>query len=336
MESPGSRAESRISRELPAGTLDALETRLSPTSLRTLLMAVARARSERVRPADLIDRWQSDRFVRPSATDPRPLAELEAGLWRLLPPEVAGIELSPVAPLGTSAAIASVSQNRIVSTARGTEVVSDSTTALAIEAATRRRGRGPSGQVELAAAHRLLRAQQFGPGVSPHFRLFALVSSARDTGTARTESRLLRRHIRYWLDVLLDVIPDEQPRVEVTCWPEGRAARQTHDAIRQWVDEQNLGEWVVEAPDRSHARGYYEGIALRLSAHGGDVELGDGGLTSWTAQLLGDAKERCLVSCISTERLLELAPEPQQINPNRTLYRTEAPERHSGAGQPLL
>ena len=63
---------------------------------------------------------------------------------------------------------------------------------------------------------------------------------------------------------------------------------------------------MVEVPGRSHARGYYEGIALRISGHGGDVELGDGGLTTWTAQLLGDAKERCLVSCIATERLLAL------------------------------
>ena len=301
------RAERRVSGDLPAGARETLETGLSPADLHTLLMAVARARSERVRPADLMGRWRSDRFVRPASTDPRRLAELEARLWRLLPADVAGVDLSPVAPLGTSAAVAPVSQNRIVSTARGTEVVSDSTTALALEAATRRREQAPSGQVDLAAAHRLLRAQEFGAGVSSHFRLFALVSSARDTGTAQTESRLLKAHIRYWLDVLLDVIPAAQPRVEMTCWPDGPAAVQARDTIRAWVDDQGFNSLVVDVPGRTHARGYYEGIALRIAAHGGDFELGDGGLTTWTAQLLGDAKERCLVSCISTERLLELA-----------------------------
>jgi hypothetical protein len=30
-------------------------------------------------------------------------------------------------------------------------------------------------------------------------------------------------------------------------------------------------------------------------------------LTAWTAQLANDAKERCLVSCIATERLTTVA-----------------------------
>jgi hypothetical protein len=253
-----------------------------------------------------MSRWESDRFVRPAVSDPRALAELEVRLWRLLPADVAGVELSPVAPLGTSAVVASVSQNRIVSTARGTEVVSDSTTALAVEAASRRREQPRSGQVDLAACHRLLRAQKFDAGAFAHFRLFALVSSARDTGTAQTESRLLKTHIRYWVDVLLDVIPAARPRVEVTCWPEGRAAVQTRDALREWIDDEGLDSLVVEVPGRTHARRYYEGIALRIAGQAGDVDLGDGGLTTWTAQLLGDSKERCLVSCMSMERLLGL------------------------------
>jgi hypothetical protein len=306
VERSGERAEERVSREVPAGAREALEAGLKPSDLHTLLMAVARTRAERVRPSDLMSRWQSDRFVRPAVSDPRALAELEARLWRLLPSDVAGVELSPVTPLGTSAAVSSVSQNRIVSTARGTEVVSDSTTALAIEAASRRREQSRSGHVDLAACHRLLRAQQFGAGAFPHFRLFAVVSSARDTGTAQTESRLLKKHLRYWLDVLLDVIPAARPRVEVTYWADGRAAVQTREAIREWIDEQGLTSLVVEVPGRTHARAYYEGIALRITGHAGDVDLGDGGITTWTAQLLGDAKERCLVSCISMERLLEL------------------------------
>jgi hypothetical protein len=49
--------------------------------------------------------------------------------------------------------------------------------------------------------------------------------------------------------------------------------------------------------------------ALRITARdgGGEVELGDGGFTDWTAQLTGDAKERCLISCLATERLTALA-----------------------------
>jgi len=33
---------------------------------------------------------------------------------------------------------------------------------------------------------------------------------------------------------------------------------------------------------------------------------GDGGFTGWTTALTADAKERCLISCIATERLTQL------------------------------
>lgn len=38
-----------------------------------------------------------------------------------------------------------------------------------------------------------------------------------------------------------------------------------------------------------------------------EIELGDGGGTTWTGQLMGNAKERCFVSCIATERLAALS-----------------------------
>jgi hypothetical protein len=37
-------------------------------------------------------------------------------------------------------------------------------------------------------------------------------------------------------------------------------------------------------------------FALRIAADHGQTECGDGGFTTWTAQLANDAKERCLVS----------------------------------------
>ena len=54
---------------------------------------------------------------------------------------------------------------------------------------------------------------------------------------------------------------------------------------------------------------YYTDLAFKITvdAMGHEVELGDGGLTGWTAALMNDAKERCLISCIATERLAALA-----------------------------
>jgi hypothetical protein len=276
--------------------------------LRSLLIDVAAARAAEVRPSDVVARWHRDRFVRPAGSDPRRVSEVEVGLWQLLPGEFVGVELSPVAPIGSCTAVAPVSQNRIVTTTRLTEVVSDSANALAIEAAVRRLEQSPDEQVHLAASHRQLRAQVFGPGAASHFRLFTLVSSARDTGSARTETELLRRHLTFWTDVLELRARHRRPQIELTAFDHQVIAERLADTILPTHRSDVVP--LVEDPNRQRGRGYYTGLAMRLSADAGALELGDGGLTTWTAQLMGNAKERCLVSCIATERLADLAEHP--------------------------
>ncbi|MGW5668015.1 hypothetical protein [Micromonospora sp. NPDC003776] len=292
-----SNAERRVWAALPAGARAALAG-LPAADLRTLLMTVARDRAVTVRPADVLRRWREDRFVRPADVDPRALARVEARLWELLPADVAGVELSPVAPLGTCTAVAPVSQHRIVSTMRGTEVVSDPTNALAVEAAVRRR-RGD--EVHLAAVHRVLRAQDFGPGASAHFRLFTLVSSARDAGSGRTEAGLLVRHLTFWRTALADLAPAAAPRLHLTVL-DPVVGERLADTVRPALPAH--GVRLHDEPDRERGRGYYRAAALRLTLAEGTLEIGDGGFTDWTARLRGDVKERCLVSCLATERLV--------------------------------
>ena len=117
-------AADRVWAALPAGTRSMLTEGLSPTDLQSLLLDLARARAARVDPPRLVRRWVEDRFVSPSRVDPRRLAALVARVWDLLPTEFVGTELSPVAPLGTCAAVGATDQNRIVSTVRTSEVVS--------------------------------------------------------------------------------------------------------------------------------------------------------------------------------------------------------------------
>ncbi|MBG6103546.1 hypothetical protein IW249_003960 [Micromonospora vinacea] len=296
-ELPG--AERRVWAAMPAGTRTALAG-LSGADLRTLLLGLARDRAATVRPPEVVRRWREDRFVRPARADPRALARVEARMWQLLPADVAGVELSPVVPVGTCSAVAPVSQNRIVTTMRASEVLSDPTNALAIEAAVRRRRQS---EVHLAAAHRVLRAQDFGSEASAHFRLFALVSSARDTGSGRTEARLLVRHLTYWRTVLAELAPAAAPQLHITTFDDRVIRERLADTVRPAL----AGDVVplVDEPERSRGRGYYTGCALRITALDGSLEIGDGGLTDWTARLSGDAKERCLVSCLATERLID-------------------------------
>ncbi|MBQ1012502.1 hypothetical protein KBX53_16365 [Micromonospora sp. M51] len=292
-------AERRVWTAMPTGTRAALAG-LSGADLRTLLLGVARDRAATVRPPEVVRRWREDRFVRPARADPRLLAQVEARMWQLLPADVAGVELSPVVPVGTCSVVAPVSQNRILTTMRASEVLSDPTNALAVEAAVRRRRQD---EVHLAAAHRVLRAQDFGSDASAHFRLFALVSSARDTGAGGTEARLLVRHLTYWRTVLAELAPAAVPQLHVTHFDDQAVRERLADTVRPALAGGAVP--LVDEPERTRGRGYYTGCALRISLLGGDLEIGDGGLTDWTARLTGDAKERCLVSCLATERLAD-------------------------------
>jgi hypothetical protein len=248
-----------------------LGDQLSPTDLQTLLLDLMRSRSVRVDPARLMRRWTEDRFVRPATVDPRELARLVARIWDLLPADFTGVELSTVAPLGASAAVGPVDQNRILTTVRSSEVVSDPTNVLALEAAVRRRG--TASDVHLATHHRVLRAQRFAAGASSHFTLFALVSSGRDRGSSATELDFLALHLGAWRTLL-----------DATLGPDRFTVSYTDGAP------------------------YYAGLRFKIMAEtpDGPQEIGDGGLTDWTAKLRADAKERCLISCVSTERWLKL------------------------------
>src|SRR5215470_18593282 len=151
----------RVWSRLPREAREALREGLSPTDLQTLLIDVAQTRARAVTPARLMDRWSNDRFCRPTSADPRALAAVESVVWSLLPATFVPVELSPLAPLGTTSALTPIDQNRVVATIRGTEVLSDPTNALAIEAATRRVGQDRHDRVDLATSHRVVRAQHF-------------------------------------------------------------------------------------------------------------------------------------------------------------------------------
>lgn len=294
------RPADRVWSRLPAGAREVLADDLSPTDLQSLLLDLARIRAHRVGPARLRERWEQDRFCTPSATDPRRLAETDAALWRLLPAEFEGVALSPVAPLGTCSGTAEVDQNRVLSTVRSSEVVSDATNVLALEAAARRRR--SEDPVHLAACHRVLRTQPFPPPALAHFELFSLVSSARDRGSARTEAELLVSHLGFWSRVIAALLGGVG-RIDLTVIDGGAVRERVDDTVRPALGDAE----VRDAPNRTQAIGYYRAAAFKITAGpDGDLELGDGGFTGWTSALMDDAKERCLVSCISTERLTEL------------------------------
>lgn len=290
----------------------ALEHELDPSDLNTLLIDVARTRAGRATPARLMKRWHDDRYVQPAASDPRQVWRVEGRLWDLLPDQFTRIDLSPVTPLGTCSATAVVDQHRVISTNRASEVVSDSTNVLALEAASRRK-RNPARAVHLAACHRVIRAQPFhGEGLFQHFRIFALLSSDRDRGSGSTEAGMLIAHLRFWLQAVTDLVPGTPTRAEFTSFDSSVLRERFHDTVSSSLLPLPESVSVQEDRTRRSAGGYYTSGAVRLvvEGHRNIGEIGDGGFTDWTAKLMADAKERCLISCIATERLTAVAGAP--------------------------
>ncbi|WP_157547927.1 hypothetical protein [Nonomuraea candida] len=267
--------------------LDVLAERLSGADLTTLMLEVMRRRARALSPADVLRRYGHDRFVAPAQIPFHRLRRAEDAVLSALPREVEVLALAPVAPLGTHSALGPVDQNKVVSTIRNSEVAADPTNALALEAALRRRA-DPSRPVRLAALQRVVRAQRFEGAVSyAHFTLFALVTAGRDPGDLEFE----RRHAAEHLAVLTGAVracgvPDAEARVTVL--------DERFERVAAELD-------ATPYPEREEGRGYYGGLCFKV--YGKGLEVGDGGFVDWTARLLGNRKERLLISALGIDRL---------------------------------
>jgi len=270
-------ALTRVLRKLGGDdALDRLE-RLPGSDLTTLLLALMRRRVDAVSAPEVLRRYREDRFVAPADVPFDVLRAAEDRLLAALPPAFSVLGLAPVAPFGTCAAVAAVDQNNVVSTVRGNEVAADPTNALALEAAVRRQS-GPD-DVRLAAVQRVVRAQRFeGAGRFAHFTLFGAVSAGRDRGSLAFE----RQHFAEHMDFLRAACGDIEVRVTVLD-PRFEVLRGALPA----------------APSRH--TGYYKGLCFKVFRDG--VEIGDGGFVDWTQRLLGNRKERLLISGIGVDRL---------------------------------
>jgi hypothetical protein len=270
----------RVLREL--GDFDALDRldRLSGSDLTTLLLALMRRRAGVLSGPDVLRRYRSDRFVAPAEVPFEMLRAAEDRLLAALPASFGVLGLAPVTPLGTCSAVAEMDQNNVLSTIRGTEVAADTTNALALEAAVRRQS--TPDDVRLAAVQRVVRAQRFaGAGRFAHFTLFAAVSAGRDRGSLAFERQHFAEHISF----LREACGDIDVRVAVL--------DPRFDVVR--------GDLPAD-PERTS--GYYHGLCFKIYLDG--EEIGDGGFVDWTQRLLGNRKERLLISGVGVDRFASL------------------------------
>jgi hypothetical protein len=307
----------RIERDAAvAHLLEVLTERIAPTDLQSLLLEVYSRLAAATTAKRLLEQYELNRFVAPSAADPRVLVEIDRLAWKLLPEGYVPLELAPLCPLGTNSTVASVSQNKVVSTVRNTEVVADSTNVLALECAMRRRRlRQVAGRrrepVLLAASHRLTRAQVFnGPRLTPHFRVVSLCAAGRDEGSFQFEATQLVEQIAFYVRLIREVAQLgchlSEIRVALTDFSEGRLTATLEDQVLHPLSERCPDARCHFDPTRSAGRGYYDRVCFKVLAterSHGELELADGGPTPWTRHLLSDQKERLVVSGLGVERL---------------------------------
>lgn len=195
------RIVSRIAREAGLPDLaDVLADRLSAADLQSLLLHVLSRRAPVRRPADLLAQAQRQPSLQPSAADARLMREVDRTAFSAAEGFTA-LELSPACPLGTTAVLGHIHPNNVLGTVRGSELMSDPTAALALEAARRRQD--GEGTVRLCASERSMRLQPVDlPGYSPHFRLLGLVTAGRAQGEDRFETDALTEQLAVHLKTL--------------------------------------------------------------------------------------------------------------------------------------
>ncbi|WP_036719645.1 hypothetical protein [Paenibacillus harenae] len=301
--------DERITREPGIeAIIEMLSERISGAGLNTLLLEVFKSRAPRSTASELLKKYQANRFVQPASVNPLELKQLELDVLRIADSRSATpVQLSPVAPLGACSAIATVDQNKVISALRGTEVVSDATNLLALHICDLMKSRIRSNRddfIRFSTTHRHVRAQYFGsaPGMLPHFHLFCMVTSGIDRGSYSFEKQAFREHISVYQDIFQTLFHSEL-EIVLSIRDGYKDAEGLVERILQ-DGEQRSVKTSVKEPNLNNP--YYKGLqfTIQTTINGREFMIGDGGFVDWSQQMLGNKKERMLISAIGLDRLL--------------------------------
>jgi hypothetical protein len=265
----------------------------SSSESRPWLMELVRRQAARKRPSHVLAQFHRDGFVAPSMLDQR-LAHRLDGLALDSAAAYEAVLLSPLAPLACCSAIAPGSQDRIVSTLRGTEVVSDPTNVMALMCAERLRA--ASTAVRLCTVHQTTRAQPLAAKAahSRHFRLFALVDAGYGLPDDQFEVDAITAHVS-----VFDRLFDAAQRALGVTFPK-RQALLRFAAARGALIERLAARLAAELPHVTLTRApfesaYYDGVRVSFGADavsGEHIPIGDIGVFDWMTRLNSDRRLR--------------------------------------------
>ena len=196
--------------ELKRIPIEELET-MNAGLLNTLLLEIFERRSKEITPKEVFEQYR-DRyeFFCPSKTDLRTINDYNKIFLDCLPEKYDAIELSPINPFGGNSSFTNLSQKNILTSIKNSEVCSDATTALTLEACKRRKERikNPNlimEDVNLATIKKVLRMQQFDKekGYLQHFGQFAAITAGRKQENFEYDK--IKEHIEIWVKLFQEL-----------------------------------------------------------------------------------------------------------------------------------
>lgn len=181
-----------------------------PYKLIPILIESYRKRAEQITPQELLKTYDSKKdFYGISEFSQREIIHFQKLFYDVLPRSFDDVEFSPISPLGTNSVMTSLSQNKLLSTIRNSEVVGDPTTYLALEAASRRKELSKRketfyNKVKLGTFHRVLRMQPFDKtkGYMQHFNLLGIITAERTSHYTKYISSVLVEHLEIWMNFI--------------------------------------------------------------------------------------------------------------------------------------
>jgi hypothetical protein len=296
--------------------VEILSSRLSASELNSLLLEVFQQKSRDISPAELLKAYQTNRFVSPVDFDWLPFLQQELKILQFASNQgFESLELAPVSPLGTCSVVGTVHQHKVLTALRGTEVVADATNVLALESAVRRqaflqKNTKSSDRVRLCTTHRHVRTPTIQiPGFTPHFKIFCLTTAGRDEGNFTFEKESVVEQLQFYMQLLTEQLGFDAAQISLLLkrlHTDGKdpVFDAVHDVIQKRLPK--VSYHMQEIPQTEAS--YYQGLQFKILLHLNEnaYDIGDGGLVNWTQQLLGNRKERCLISGIGTAFLYRL------------------------------
>lgn len=182
---------------------------LDNRTLNTLMLEIYQQRSEKIKCYEILGKYIDNyEFFCPSEADLRVINKYNETFLKCLPEKYEALELSPIVPFGGNSSFTNLSQKNILTTIKNSEVCSDATTALTLEACKRRSVlyRNPeliNQEVNLATIKKVLRMQRFDKekGYLQHFGQFAILTAGRRNNGFEYDK--LKEHIELWVNLLL-------------------------------------------------------------------------------------------------------------------------------------